>query len=175
VKRLLLSLLLTAMMSIVVMAQSVYVDYDHNLDFSQYHTYAWGQQPNPNQIKNPFLAQEAQNQVNLQLQGKGLQMVQESQTPDLIVVCSGGMKVQTSYNAWGGGGWRWGGGYGTISPEQSYVGTLIVDLYDPKAKQLAWRGEASGTLNESNAEKNRQLVDKAVTKMFQKYPSPSKK
>ena len=155
-------------------AQQVYVDYDHSLNFSEFRTYAWGQKQNPNQIASPFLAQEAQNQVNAQLQSKGLQMVQESENPDLIVQADGGMKPQTSYNMWGTGGWRWGGGMGSVTPETTLTGTLIVDLYDVKAKQLAWRGTAQGTLNEGNANKNRELVGKAVNKMFQKYPKPKK-
>lgn len=167
-------LIVMCLMSMTALAQSVYVDYNHSLDFSQFHTYAWGQQPNPNQINNPFLAQEAQSQINAQLQGKGLQMVQESQDPDLIVVASGATKTQTSYNMWGTGGWRWGGGMGSITPDTSLVGTLVVDLYDTKGKQLAWRGTAQGTLNEGNSQKNRQLVDKAVNKLFQKYPGPKK-
>ena len=97
-------------------------------------------------------------------------MVQESQSPDLIVVVSGGLKQQTSYTAWGTGGWRFGGGMGSITPDVSTVGTLVVDLYSTNSKQLAWRGTGQGTLNQSNAEKNRQLVDKAVAKMFKKYP-----
>src|SRR5882762_11777096 len=113
--RILFGLALICLVSSVAFAQSIYVDYDHSLDFSQYHTYAWGQQPNPNQIKNPFLAQEAQTQINAQLQSKGLQLVTESQNPDLIVLTSGGMKTQVYYNAWSTGGWRWGGGMGTIT------------------------------------------------------------
>lgn len=151
-------------------AQNVYTDYNHSLDFSQFHTYAWGQQSNPNQITSPFLAQEAQNQINSRLQGKGLKMVQESQSPDLIVIVQGGTRQQTSYNLWGTGGWRWGGGMGSVTPDTSLVSTLVVDLYDAKNKQLAWRGVAQGSLNERNSDKNRQLVDKAVTKMFQKFP-----
>jgi hypothetical protein len=87
----------------------------------------------------------------------------------LIVVGSGGVKTQTSYNAWGMRGI--GGGMGGITPEQSLTGTLIVDIYDVKVKQLVWRGVAQGTLNEKNSQKNMQLVDKAVAKMFKKYPS----
>jgi len=151
-------------------AQSVYVNHSPNANFSQFHTYAWGQQQNPNEIKSPFMAQEAQNQINAQLQSKGFHLVQESESPDLIVVASGGMKVQTSYNAWGTGGWGWGGGMTTITPEQNVVGTMVVDLYDAKAKQMVWRGIAEGTLNESNPEKNMKLVDKAVAKMFKKFP-----
>jgi hypothetical protein len=116
------------------------------------------------------MAQEAQSQINSQLQSKGLQLVQKSQSPDLILVASGGMKVQTSYNAWGTGGWGWGEGMATITPEQNIVGTLVVDLYDAKTKQLVWRGIAEGTLNETNSEKNMKMVDKAVAKMFKKFP-----
>ena len=85
------------------------------------------------------------------------------------MVISGGMKTQTSYNAWGVRGI--GGGMGGITPEQNVVGTLIVDIYDVKAKELVWRGMAQDTLNEKNSQKNMQMVDKAVAKMFKKYPS----
>jgi Domain of unknown function (DUF4136) len=160
---------LFCLMSSVVSPQSVYTNSSPTATFSQYHTYAWGEQPNPNQIANSFLAQEAQTQINSQLQGKGLKLVKESESPDLIVLGSGGMKTQTSYNAWGMRGI--GGGMGGITPEQNVNGTLIVDIYDTKAKDLVWRGVAQGTLNETNSQKNMQLVDKAVAKMFKKYPS----
>lgn len=150
------------------LAQSVYVNSSPAANFSSYHTYAWGQQPNPNQIANSFLAQEAQRQVNNQLQSKGLRMVQESENPDLTVVGSGGLKTQTTYNAWGMRGF--GGGMGSITPEQNVVGTLVIDIYDVKAKELVWRGMAQDTLNESKSQKNMQMVDKAVAKMFKKYP-----
>jgi len=153
-----------------VWAQDIYVDYDHSLPFATYRTYAWGQQLNPNEIKSPFLAQEAKSQIEMQLQSRGLKMVQEDQNPDLIVVASGGLRQQTSYTAWGTGGWRFGGGMGSITPDVSTDGTMVIDLYTRNSKQLAWRGMAQGTLNQSNPDKNRQLVDKAVTKMFKKYP-----
>jgi hypothetical protein len=150
-------------------AQDVYVTSSPNGNFPQYHTYAWGQQPNANQISNSILAQEAQAQINNQLQSKGLKLVKESENPDLIVVGSGGMKEQTSYSAWGMRGI--GGGMGGITPEQNVIGTLIVDIFDVKAKELVWRGVAQGTLNQKNSQKNTQQLDKAVAKMFKKYPS----
>jgi Domain of unknown function (DUF4136) len=174
VRRTLFFLLSTCLVPLATLAQSVYVDYNHNLNFSQFRTYAWGKQDNPNQIMSPFLAEEAQNQVNMQLQAKGLMLRQENEAPDLIVVASGGIKPQTSYNMWGTGGWRWGGGTGSITPDTTLAATLVVDLYDANNKQLAWRGVGQGSLNQGNSNKNRQLVDKAVTKMFQKYPSPAK-
>jgi hypothetical protein len=107
-------------------AQDVYVNSSPNSIFSQYHTYAWGQQQIPNHIANSFLAQEAKTQINNQLQSKGLKLVQESEIPDLIVVGGGGIKVTTSCNAWGMRGI--GGGMGGITPEQNVNGTLIVDI-----------------------------------------------
>ena len=160
---------LLCFVSFAAFGQDVYVNSSPNANFPSYHTYAWGQNQNPNQIANSFLAQEAQTQVNNQLQSKGLRLVQEAENPDLIVVMSGGMKTQTTYNAWGMRGI--GGGMGGITPEQSVNGTLIIDIYDVKAKQLVWRGIGQGTLNEKNSQKNMQLVDKAVAKMFKKYPS----
>jgi hypothetical protein len=151
-------------------AQQIYVNSSPTANFSQYHTYAWGQGANPNQIQSSFLAQEAKSQVDGQLQGKGMQLVTESQNPDLVVIGSGGLKQQTSYNAWGTGGMRFGGGMATVTPQTNVVGTLIIDIYDAKQKQLVWRGMASDTLNETNSEKNNKLVDKAVQKMFKKYP-----
>ena len=58
------------------------------------------------------------------MQGKGLQLVSESQNPDIILTASGGMKQQTSYQAWGMRGF--GGGMGGITPEQNVIGTMIV-------------------------------------------------
>lgn len=167
----LLSLLVMTMVPMAVLAQQVSVNYNHSQDFSQYHTYAWGSN-NTNQVQNSILAQVAQQDINSQLQSKGLQMVQENQNPDLIVLASGGLKQQTSYSAWGMRGF--GGGMGSITPEQSVEGTLIVDLHDVKNQTLIWRGIAQDTLN-NNGDKNQQILNKAIQKMFQKYPGSQKK
>lgn len=167
----LLSLLVMTLVPMAVLAQQVSVNYNHSQDFSQYHTYAWGSN-NSNQVQNSILALVAQQDINAQLQSRGLQMVQENQNPDLIVLASGGLKQQTSYSAWGMRGF--GGGMGSITPEQSVEGTLIVDLHDVKNQALIWRGIAQDTLN-NNGDKNQQMLNKAIQKMFQKYPGSQKK
>jgi hypothetical protein len=159
-------------MTSVVSAQNVYVHSSPTADFPDYHTNAWGQQQNPNQIANSFLAQETQAQVNTQSQSKGLKMVKEDEHPGLIVVTSGGMKTQTSYNTLGMR--RIGMGMGGIRLEQNVIGTLIVDMPSVKGKGMVWRGIAQDTLNEKNSQKNLQMVDEAVAKMFKKYPGWSK-
>jgi Domain of unknown function (DUF4136) len=149
-----------------VLAQQVSVNYNHGVSFSQFHTYAWGGN-NQNAIQNSILAQVAQQDINNALQGKGLQMVQENQNPDLIVTASGGEKAQTSYNVWGMRGI--GGGMGGISPEQNVEATMVVSLYNAKAQELVWRGIAQDTLN-NNGNKNQEMVNKAVQKMFKQWP-----
>ncbi len=150
----------------VAAAQQVSVNYNHNQSFSNYHTYAWGSN-NANQIQNSILAQVAQQDINSALQAKGLQMVQESQHPDLIVLASGGLKQETSWNAWGMRGI--GGGMGGITPEQNTEGTMIIDLHDAKTQSLVWRGISQDTLS-NKGNKNQEMVEKAIQKMFKQWP-----
>jgi hypothetical protein len=151
-----------------VFAQQVSVDYLKSVDFSKFHTYAWGEE-NPNQIRNSILAQVAKTQIESAMQSKGFTQVKATENPDILLVASGGARKQTSYTAFGTGP-RFGGGMATVSPQQSTEGTLIVSLYNAKEKQLVWRGVSQGTLS-SNGDKNQKLVQKAVEKMFKKYPT----
>jgi hypothetical protein len=158
--------MLACVTSAIALGQTVSVNYNKSQDFSQYHTYIWASN-NANQIQNSILAQQAKTDIDSALQGKGLQLVEESQNPDLIILASGGLQQQTSYQAWGMRGI--GGGMGGITPQQNVVGTLIVDVYAAKEKNLLWRGVGQNTLS-SNGSKNSQMVTKAVQKMFKQYP-----
>jgi hypothetical protein len=62
-----------------------------------------------------------------------------------------------------------GGGMGGISPQQNVEATMVVSLYDVKQKELVWRGIAQDTLN-NNGNKNQEMVQKAVQKMFKQWP-----
>jgi Domain of unknown function (DUF4136) len=161
-----LCMMMVCISSIVAIGQTVSVNFNQSQSFSQFHTYAWGSD-NANKVQNSILAQVAVQNIDAALQAKGLQKVDESQKPDLLVTANGGMKEQTSYTAMGMRGW--GGAMGSITPEQNVIGTSIVDLYDAKAQSLVWRGIAQDTLN-NNGNKNQQLVQKAVSKMFKQWP-----
>lgn len=152
--------------SAVAVGQQVSVNYNHSQSFAGYHTYAWGGN-NQNQIQDSILAQVAQQDIDTALQAKGLQKVTEDKNPDLILTASGGMKQQTSYTAMGMRGW--GGGMGSITPEQNVIGTMIVDLFDAKSKSLVWRGIAQDTLS-NNGDKNQKMVQNAISKMFKQWP-----
>jgi uncharacterized protein (DUF1501 family) len=158
--------ILLCLTATLAVGQTVSVNYNHSQSFAAYHTYAWGSN-NANQVKDSILAQAAMQDVDAALQAKGLQKVDESKTPDLLVTVSGGMKEQTSYTAMGMRGF--GGGMGMISPEQNVVGTMIIDLFDAKSQSLVWRGIGQNTLS-NNGSKNQDTVQKAVAKMFKQWP-----
>jgi hypothetical protein len=152
-------------------AQDVRVNYNQSKDFSTFHTYAWGQKPNPNTVKNPALAEEVRKQINAQLQSRGLKMVAESQNPDLVLVVSGGSKKQTTYSNYDPSGTILTAGTDYGVAQTSVIGALVVDIYDVKAKQVIWRATAMDILSKDNA-KNLKLVDNAIDKVFKKYPYP---
>ena len=68
------------------------------------------------------------------------------------------------------------GGFGdaTTTTETYKVGTLVVDLFDSKTKQLLWRGSSSDTLS-NNSNKNIKSLDNGVQKMFKQFPPGSSK
>jgi hypothetical protein len=57
-----------------------------------------------------------------------------------------------------------GGGFGeaTTTTETYKVGTVVVDLFDTKTKQLIWRGASSDTLS-NNSDQNLKNLDKGVS------------
>lgn len=87
--------------------------------------------------------------------------------------------LNTFYDGFGGGwGWRRFGGGGfsaaTTTTETYKVGTVIIDLFDAKTKQLIWRASASDTLS-NNSDKNIKNLDKGIDKMFNHFPPGSPK
>jgi hypothetical protein len=165
-KRSVLLAMLLCITSAIAIAQQVSVNYLPNASFGQYHTYAWASN-NANQVQNSILAQVVKQDIDSAMQSKGFTLVTEDKNPDIIITGNGGMKQQTSYQAWGMRGI--GGGMGSITPEQNVIGTLIVDLFDAKTHSLLWRGIAQDTLS-NNGSKNQKLVQSAVTKMFKQWP-----
>lgn len=117
--------------------------------------------------------------VNTQLAAKGWTQVDSGGDVCIMAIKTSQTQrtLQTFYDGMGGG-WRWRGfgGFGeSTTTEQDYKeGTLVVDLYDAKTKQLIWRGSAEDTLS-SKAEKNEKNLDKGVAKMFKKFPPQSAK
>ena len=87
--------------------------------------------------------------------------------------------LDTFYDGFGGGwGWRHfgGGGFGeaTTTSDTYRVGTVVIDLFDTRTKQLIWRGAASDTLSD-NSNKNIKNLDEGVDRMFKQFPPSATK
>ncbi len=157
------------------LAQHVQTDFDHKANFTQYKTYSW------QEIKPADSLWDARikDAVDAQLAAKGWTQVESGGDVAIVALKTTQTQrtLQTFYDGFGGG-WRWRGfgGMGeSTTTEQDYKeGTLVVDLYDAKTKQLVWRGSAEDTVSDK-AEKNEKNLDKAVAKMFKDFPPGSAK
>jgi hypothetical protein len=174
----------------IALAQKVNVQYAHQVDFSQFKTYAWG--TNKGELPQKFEDSHIKHAIDRVLQSKGLSQV-ASGKPDLVVAYQAtvGQKEQEidNYNdagfGWGWGpGWAWGPGWGygwgDMGPDYStttirhiQVGDLLVDMMQPATKRAVFRGYATGAFH-TNPIKEDKMLTKAVDKMFQHFPPKQK-
>ncbi len=148
---------------VAVLAQKVNTDSDPTAPFASYRTYAWTA---GTPAANPFAEDRIHAAVEQQLAAKGFT---KSDTPDVMVATLVATEDRQELVANGFGGGFLFGGYATASVRTYVQGTLVVDLYDAHTKQLVWRGTGTDTMS-SKSEKNTKKVDKALAKMFERYP-----
>jgi len=157
-------------------AQQVKTDYDHKANFGQYKTFSFEKV----QTADPLWVDRIKSAINTTLTAKGWMQVPSGGDVAIVAleINKEHQTLNTYYDGFGGGwGWRWGGGLGgdvTTTVDHYEVGTLVVDLYDAKNKQLLYRGSASATLSDK-PDKNTKTLDKGVEKMFDHFPPGSKK
>jgi hypothetical protein len=158
-------------------AQQVKTDYDRGANFAQYKTYSWEHV----KTKDALDVDRIKNAVNAALSARGWTQVDSGGDVSIVAmeITHDQQSLNTFYDGFGGGwGWRrfGGGGFGeaTTTTETYKVGTVVVDLFDSKTKQLIWRGAASDTLS-NNSDKNIKNLDKGVDKMFKHFPPGSSK
>ena len=157
--------LIGLMTSAVILAQKVKVDSNPSAPFATYKTYGW---VTGTTAPNPLNDQRLHASVDQRLAARGL--TKNAASPDLIVTTHVTTQqhqelVPTGfvYGSW------WGGLGGSAYVETSVEGTLILDFYDAKTKQMVWRGVATATASEKPT-KNIEKMNKALDKMFEQFP-----
>jgi hypothetical protein len=168
------------LLPVILLAQDVTRDWDKKYDFSTVKTFAmkigtsWGNQLSETKVMNDLT--EA-------LVEKGWKKVEAEPTASVVVVVHGATQVKhtlnTFYSGMGGGYGYYGmggGGMGssTTTSSEYTVGTLVVDIFDIKSKNLVYRGTASGEINK-DPKKNEKKLDKAAQKLFKDFPQKDKK
>ena len=113
---------------------------------------------------------------------KGWTATTDDAKADAIVVLHGATEKQKSLNTFYSGGYSgygyrggWGGGMSTAhtTVDEYTVGTLVVDIFNAKSKQLLFRGTAQDELSDK-ADKNAKKLAKASDKLFKDFPPGSK-
>ena len=156
-------------------AQQVKFDYDRSTNFAQYKTFSWGTV----KTQDPLLNDRIKSAVDSALTAKGWSEVESGGDVSIMAMQTtrDQQTLNTFYDGFGGGwGWRSFGGLGfgeaSTTTNTYEVGTVVVDLFDTKTKQLVWRGTCSDTLS-TNSKKNINNLDKGVEKMFKEFPPHS--
>jgi hypothetical protein len=158
------------------------VDFDPNLDFSKYKTFAFiggvenlvMMQLNPDLIRNRI-----HRSATRELTKKGLREVLPSENPDLVVRYWANSSQQVNVAVLGNWGpygpyigSYWGWIYNDVTASSAREGSLILDVIDPKTKNLAWRLYLIRKI--TNPDKDWKKADDEITKAFENYPPSGK-
>ncbi len=171
-----LALLLAPALAI---AQKTSYDFDKGVDFTTFKTYAL---KDGTKVGDKLIDDRIVAAIETELAAKGFT---KSDNPDVFVVYhlafDSQKDISTYSSGYAGGygpyGYGWGGGMGTTSTQvrNILIGTLVIDIADAKAKQIAWRGMATKELDpQAKPEKRDKNISNAVKKVFKNYPPKQK-
>ncbi len=158
------------------------IDFDPDIDFSKFKTFAYiggvenlvAIEMNPDLINIRF-----HHMVIRELEKKGLHEVNPGQKSDLIVRYWANPETQVdvavmgNWGAYGpfiGGNWSYL--YNSVTSTNRHLGTLILDLIDPKAKALVWRIYLVRKMGDPD--KDPKKAEDEFTNSFKSFP-PSEK
>lgn len=174
--------LLAVLLAAIPLRAKTTVDFDPNIDFSKYKTFAYlggvenlvMMQLNPDLIRNRIHRSAVR-----ELTRKGLREVLPNENPDLVVrfwVNSSQQVNIAVLGDWGPYGpyigSYWGWMYNDVSASSAREGSLVLDLIDAKAKSLAWRLYLIRKITSLDKDWNK--ADDEITKAFESYPPSAK-
>ncbi len=166
---LLLALLL---MAAPAFAQDINVDWDRDYQ-GPWETYAWVAPKDGAQ--NPLIHQRIVNAIDYWLTMRGRREVKAEENPNVFVTYHTNTKDEVVVTAdtygygYGRGFYGMGGMGTTTARSHTYTkGTLVVDVWDAKGKNLLFRGSGTDTVDE-NPEKLEKKINKIVEKMVKEF------
>jgi hypothetical protein len=182
---LLLPVLLLVFLFVQPATAKIAVDFNPNLDFSQFKTFAYvggAEQLLRLQLNPDLLNNRIHRAVIRELTAKGLREVQYEENPDLVVrywVNGQETNVNVAANAnWGVYGpyygYHWGSIYYSMDASTTHQGTLGIELINAKERDLAWRMFATAKLYHIDPDKIWKTADANIKDAFKAYPPSSK-
>jgi hypothetical protein len=145
----------------------VEVDFEKTADFSSYHTYAWAPFQEP--ASNPANHIRITRAVERELEAKGFTKGESAAATDIFVHYQGsrdkkvrGTPSQRDSN------WQPSNPTFQVDFSRVEVGTLVVELWDAKTKDIVWRAKAAEVIRrEDQAE---EVINQAVKRLMAAYP-----
>ncbi len=176
-KKLMIATVAVLLAPALLLAQKTSYDYNKASNFASFKTYAYKAGTPAGQ---PLIDERIVGAIDAELAAKGL--TKSESNPDVFVVYHIAVDKQkdiSTYSSGGGGygpyGWGWGGGWAggmtTTQVRDILIGTLVIDIADAKAGQLAWRGMGVKEVDaQAKPEKRDKSIANAVKKIFKNYP-----
>ncbi|HBK84311.1 MAG TPA: DUF4136 domain-containing protein [Flavobacterium sp.] len=149
-------------------------DYDNKVNFDSYKTYAY-LKSNVDKLQVSDLDKKRiLYSIDDYMITRGFK---KSESPDMLVsiFTTKSKKIDVVNNnfwgmSWGWSPW-WGIGFNTVYVSEQ--GTLFIDFYDAKSRELIWQGEGSGSLSK-NVQKKDAQIKQFVEKILKQYPPTNK-
>ena len=165
---LLLAILVTSCSSVRVAS-----DYDREVNFNQYESYAFFKPGIDKAEISDLDKKRILRAIEAEMQRKGFT---KSEDPDLLVSIF--TKTNENINiyqnnmmgwgyGWGWHPWYWGSGFNTVN--RTSEGTLYIDLIDAEGKELVWQGMGTAALA-SDVNKKQKRINEIVSEILEKYP-----
>jgi Domain of unknown function (DUF4136) len=152
----------------------VQTDTDPDYDLWAYKSFSWSPNTNIEESKNPIYYNELNDKrIKMAVTAEMVKLgyLQKEHNPDLIIHYHIIVEDQSTVlgDPLGYHGAYW---IGLDSQVYKYkMGTLIIDIMDPKSKNLIWRGWAKAFVDEQASPRQvNQLVNKATRRMFNQFP-----
>jgi hypothetical protein len=175
-------LVIAGLVAVPPLPAKTVVDFNPSVDFSEFKTFAFlGGVENLLMFEvNPGLVTDRVHRaVNRELTKKGLREVQPGQNPDLVIRFWGNPSTQVNVATMGNWGryspyisssWAWT--FNNVSASSAKAGSLIIDLINPRSKELAWRMYLIHRI--TTPDKEWKKADDEITKGFESYPPSGK-
>src|SRR5690606_24035043 len=150
----------------------VATDYDTNVDFNQYKTFAFYKPGIDKAEISDLDIKRILSSIQYELQSRGYTL---SENPDILVsIFTKEVDRVNVYNNVGWGwGWYgnpyWGMGYNSVSRDTE--GSLYIDLIDATKKELVWQGKGTGSLITSgDIARKEERIREFVKEILEPFP-----
>ena len=158
---------------------TVNYDYDTNVDWAKYKTYAWlgkesgsGTDAPSSSLDSGLLAKRIRSSIEWEMEQR---QMTPSDTPDCLVVYHTGAQDKLQVTDWGYrySDYYWGYGGRQVDVYEYTEGTLVIDIIDAETKNMVWRGVGQKVIDQTTQrtpEEIQERVDGVVNKIMESFP-----